>query len=112
MSKFKGTVRGCHFQYPPFSEIKIVSCLKGRIFDVAVDLRKGSETYLEYFSCELSSANKKFLLIPEGFGHGFQTLDPNTEILYLVTEQFSAENDDGINPFDPEVLINWPLNVQ
>ena len=111
MSRIKGTVRGCHFQWPPMAETKIVSCPNGRLYDVAVDLRAGSDTYLQYFGVELSAENKKFLLIPEGFGHGFQTLSPDTEILYLVTQKFSIEHDDGINPMDPAVGIDWPLEV-
>ena len=110
-SKIKGTVRGCHFQWPPFAETKIVSCTRGRLFDLAVDLRIGSPTYLEYFSLELTSENKKFLVIPEGFAHGFQTLEENTEILYFVTKEFSQEHDDGINPLDPSIGIKWPLEI-
>lgn len=111
MSKIKGTVRGLHFQWPPYAETKIVSCPKGRLYDVAVDLRVGSKTYLQHYAAELTSENKKFLVIPEGFAHGFQTLEPNTEILYLVTEKYSAEHDDGINPIDPQVAIDWPIEV-
>lgn len=111
MSKIKGTTRGLHFQWPPHAETKIVSCPAGRLFDVAVDLRKGSPTYMQYFSAELTAENKKFLIIPEGFGHGFQTLEPNTEILYLVTEEFSLPHDDGINPIDPTVGVEWPLEI-
>ena len=109
LSKIKGTIRGCHFQSPPFAEIKIVSCPKGSLFDVGIDLRKGSPTYLQYFSQILSAENKKFLIIPEGFAHGFQTLEENTEILYLVTQEFSLNHDNGINPFDPAININWPI---
>jgi len=111
MSKVKGTTRGLHFQWPPCAETKIVSCAAGSLFDVAVDLRAGSPTYLQYFSAELTAVNKKFLIIPEGFGHGFQTLEPNTEILYLVTEAYSARHDDGINPIDPVVGVEWPLEI-
>ena len=111
MSKVKGTTRGLHFQWPPRAETKIVSCGAGRLFDVAVDLRIDSPTYLQYFSAELTAENKQFLIIPEGFGHGFQTLEPNTEILYLVTEEFSMEHDDGINPVDPAVGVKWPLEI-
>lgn len=111
MSKVKGTTRGLHFQWPPRSETKIVSCAAGSLFDVAVDLRVDSPTYLQYFSAELTAENKKFLIIPEGFGHGFQTLEPNTEILYLVTEEYSARHDDGINPIDPMVGVEWPLQI-
>jgi dTDP-4-dehydrorhamnose 3,5-epimerase len=111
MSKVKGTTRGLHFQWPPRAETKIVSCAAGRLFDVAVDLRVGSPTYLQYFAAELTAENKQFLIIPEGFGHGFQTLEPNTEILYLVTEEFSVQQDDGINPVDPAVGVEWPLEI-
>ena len=76
---------------------------------MGIDLRKGSDTYLQFFSQILTAENKKFLVIPEGFAHGFQTLEENTEILYLVTEKFSPEHDNGINPFDPEIKINWPI---
>ena len=112
MSKIKGTIRGCHFQYPPFAETKIVSCPRGKLFDVAVDLRKGSETYLNYYSLVLTNENKSFLVIPEGFAHGFQTLEENTEILYLVTEKFSLKHDNGINPFDPDINIKWPIECK
>lgn len=111
MSKLPGTTRGLHFQWPPFAETKIVSCPRGRLMDVAVDVRKDSDTYLQSVSVELSAENKAFLVIPEGFAHGFQTLEPNTEILYLVTCEFSASHDDGINPIDPAVGIDWPLDI-
>jgi dTDP-4-dehydrorhamnose 3,5-epimerase len=111
MSRIVGTTRGLHFQWPPCAETKIVSCPAGRLFDVAVDLRRGSPTYLQYFSAELSAENKKFLVIPEGFAHGFQTLAPDTEILYLVTAEFSVSHDDGVNPEDPAVNIDWPLEI-
>jgi dTDP-4-dehydrorhamnose 3,5-epimerase len=111
MSVFGGTTRGLHFQWPPYSETKIVSCAIGRLFDVAVDLRKGSRTYLEHYTAELTAENKQFLVIPEGFAHGFQTLEPGTEILYLVTQDYSLEHDDGINPKDPLLAINWPLSI-
>lgn len=111
MSKIPGTTRGLHFQWPPHAETKIVSCTKGRLLDVAVDLRKDSDTYLQHFSLELTPENKQFLVIPEGFGHGFQTLEPDTEILYLVTADFSLPHDDGVNPADPRLDINWPLDI-
>jgi dTDP-4-dehydrorhamnose 3,5-epimerase len=111
MSKIRGTTRGLHFQWPPFAETKIVSCSRGRLMDVAVDLRKGSDTYLHSVSVELSADNKTFLVIPEGFAHGFQTLEEKTEILYLVTREFSLQHDDGINPTDPAIGIEWPLEI-
>jgi dTDP-4-dehydrorhamnose 3,5-epimerase len=111
MSKVKGTTRGLHFQWPPRAETKIVSCAVGRLYDVAVDLRVGSTTFLKYFAAELTAENKQFLVIPEGIGHGFQTLEQNTEILYLVTEEFSVQHDDGINPVDPMIGVDWPLEI-
>lgn len=111
LSKAKGTTRGLHFQWWPRAETKIVSCSAGSLFDVAVDLRKGSPTYLRYISAVLTPKNKKFLVIPEGFAHGFQTLEPDTEIIYLVTEEFSLPHDDGINPTDPAVGVKWPLDI-
>lgn len=111
LSETKGTVRGLHFQWPPYQETKIVSCPRGRLYDVAVDVREGSPTYLQVFGVELSSDNKKFLVIPEGFAHGFQTLTANTEIMYLVSQVYSAEHDDGLNPMDPDLSIQWPIKV-
>ena len=95
----------------PFAETKIVSCLKGSLFDVAVDLRSNSPTYLKYFSIVLKPDLNNFLIIPEGFAHGFQTLLPSTEIRYLVTENYSQPHDDGINPLDPAVNVEWPLAI-
>jgi dTDP-4-dehydrorhamnose 3,5-epimerase len=111
MSAVIGTTRGLHFQWPPHAETKIVSCPAGRLFDVAVDLRRGSPTYMQYYSVELTADNKKFLIVPEGCGHGFQTLEPNTEILYLVTNEFSLPHDDGINPIDPAIGVSWPVEI-
>ncbi len=84
----KGAVRGLHFQYPPHAEGKIVSCLRGEVYDVAVDIRKGSPTFLHWHGEILSAANQRSLLIPEGFAHGFQTLTENCELLYLHSERF------------------------
>jgi len=111
MSSLKGTTRGLHFQWPPMAEVKIVSCPTGRLFDVALDLRMGSPTYLQHYCVELDSREKNFLIIPEGFAHGFQTLEDYTEIMYLVSQEFSIEHDDGINPTDPSVSIQWPLDI-
>lgn len=106
-----GTIRGLHFQNPPYSEMKIVSCLRGRIFDVAVDLRKESPSYLCWHSEILSSDNYRSLVIPEGFAHGFQTLEDNCEIVYLHTAPFVSEAEDGIDAFDPKISIDWPLKL-
>ena len=106
-----GTLRGLHFQYPPQAETKIVSCLSGSLFDVAVDVRQGSPTFLQWFGVELSAAGQNGLIIPPGFAHGFQTLAPDTEVVYLVTAAYSAELEDGLHPQDPALDIAWPLPV-
>ena len=107
----KGSIRGIHYQTPPFCETKIVRCLKGAIYDVAVDLRKDSPTFLQYFGVELNEENGKYLLIPEGFGHVFQSLSDEVEILYLVSESFHQEADSGLNPLDPRINIKYPVNI-
>lgn len=110
-TKKKGALRGMHFQYPPTAEIKMVRCICGAVFDVIVDLRKGSPTFLKWFGVELTSANMKMLFIPEGFAHGFQVLHENSEILYLDTEFYSPEHEGTLNACDPTVGIAWPLEV-
>ncbi|HBK6304468.1 TPA: dTDP-4-dehydrorhamnose 3,5-epimerase [Campylobacter jejuni] len=100
----KGSIRGMHYQIPPFCETKIVRCLKGSILDVAIDIRKNSPTFLQYFSIELNEVNNKYLYIPEGFAHGFQVLSDEAEILYLVTQKFNSSADRGINPFDKAII--------
>jgi dTDP-4-dehydrorhamnose 3,5-epimerase len=107
----KGAVRGLHFQYPPHAETKIVSCLRGEIYDVAVDIRRDSPTFLQWFGISLSEVNKKSLLIPEGFAHGFQALTEDTEILYLVTAHYKPEKEDALNAQDPMIGIQWPLAI-
>lgn len=107
-SRQRGTVRGLHFQYPPHGESKVVTCVAGRIFDVVVDLRRGSPSFLQWFGTELSADNQESLVIPPGFAHGFQTLSDDAEIIYLVTAAYSAEAEGGVNPFDPAVGIRWP----
>jgi dTDP-4-dehydrorhamnose 3,5-epimerase len=107
----KGTIRGIHFQYPPHVEKKIVSCINGTILDVAIDLRENSPTFLKWYALELSGDNQKKLLIPEGFGHGFQTLTNNCELIYLHTSFYESKSEGGINPQDPTININWPLKV-
>lgn len=107
----KGAVRGLHFQYPPYTEDKIVSCLRGEVYDVAVDIRKGSPTFLHWHGEILSAANQRSLLISEGFAHGFQTLEENSELLYLHTEFYSPEHEGGVRYNDPAINISWPLDV-
>ena len=104
----KNILRGLHFQNNK-PQGKYISVLKGKILDVAVDLRRKSVTFGKTFSIILSEKNCKGVFIPAGFAHGFQTLQKDTEIIYFVTEKFSIEHDNGINPFDPAININWPL---
>ena len=107
----KGTIRGMHFQYPPKTEVKMVRCINGSVFDVMVDLRKNSETFLQWHGETLSADNMKMLYIPEGFAHGFQALEQNCEMLYLHTELYTPACEGGIRHDDPAVGIRWPLEV-
>lgn len=107
----KGAVRGLHFQYPPHAEAKIVSCLRGEVFDVAVDIRKGSPTFLKWHGEILSAVNQRSLLIPEGFAHGFQTLTENCELIYLHSAPFHAEAEGGLHVNDPGIGIAWPIAI-
>ncbi|TVZ38556.1 dTDP-4-dehydrorhamnose 3,5-epimerase [Alteromonadaceae bacterium 2753L.S.0a.02] len=105
----RGTIRGLHFQHPPFSETKMVRCIRGGIYDVAVDIRKDSETFMRWFGVELTQKNNSMLIIPEGFAHGFQTLEPNCEILYLHTARYKPEAEGSISWNEPALRISWPL---
>jgi len=111
-TKEKATVRGLHFQIPPYSEIKIVTCIKGIVFDVALDLRINSPTYLQTFSIELSSEKSDMVVIPEGFAHGFQTLTDHCQLLYIHTNNYAPEFESGLNACDPALSINWPYDVR
>jgi dTDP-4-dehydrorhamnose 3,5-epimerase len=111
LTRRDGTVRGMHFQYPPHTETKIVSCLRGEIFDVAVDIRAGSPTFLRWHGEVLSAGNSRSLLIPDGFAHGFQALALDCEILYLVTAPYACTFEGGIHPEDKAVSIQWPLVI-
>jgi dTDP-4-dehydrorhamnose 3,5-epimerase len=109
LTKKRGAIRGMHFQKPPKAENKIVQCLKGAIFDVAIDLRENSATYGQWVAEELTEDNKKIFLIPRGFAHGFQTLTDNCEVQYLMSEFYSPEQASGVRWNDPSFNIKWPI---
>jgi dTDP-4-dehydrorhamnose 3,5-epimerase len=111
MTRQKGTIRGMHFQNPPHAEMKIVRCIKGSIFDVAVDLRKDSPTFLQWHGEVLSAENMKALVIPEGCAHGFQSLEDDIEMVYMSTSPYCKEAEGGIRFNDPKIGIQWPLPV-
>ena len=105
----KNSIRGLHYQINPFCETKIVNCIKGSIFDIAVDIRTHSKTYLHYYAIELSEDSNDALLIPEGFAHGFQTLSDNVELLYFHTMPYNKDFERGINPLDKTLNVDWPF---
>lgn len=106
-----GTVRGLHFQRPPYAETKIVTCVRGRVFDVAVDLRQGSPTFLKWYGVELAGDNFNSLFIPEGFAHGLQALENDCEMLYLHTRDYAPGAEDGLNACDPSIGVAWPKEI-
>lgn len=106
-----GAIRGMHFQHPPYAEMKLVRCLKGRVWDVAVDLRAGSPTFLKWHGEELTPENARMLVIPEGCAHGFQALAPDTELLYLHTAFYTPDAEGGVRYDDALLGITWPLAV-
>tara|TARA_Y100001970_G_scaffold204266_1_gene248685 strand:- start:194 stop:754 length:561 start_codon:yes stop_codon:yes gene_type:complete len=110
MSISKGTLRGLHFQFPPFSETKLVRCVKGSILDVFLDLRKDSESFGQWNSIELSSVNNKMVYIPKGFAHGFYSLTSNVEVLYKVDNIYNPDSECGIIWNDSDLKIDWPSN--
>ncbi|WP_182199794.1 dTDP-4-dehydrorhamnose 3,5-epimerase [Paraliobacillus salinarum] len=107
----KGTLRGLHFQLNPKAQTKLVRCTKGKILDVAVDIREGSPTYKKWVAVELSEDNHKQLLIPKGFAHGFLTLSENVEVQYKVDEYYSPDNDRSIRFDDPEIGVKWGVDT-
>ena len=106
-----GTVRGMHFQLSPYAEVKFVQCLKGEVYDVAVDVRTDSPTFLFWHAEILSATNYKTLFIPEGFAHGYQTLTDDCEMLYFHTAPYNSNAEAALNSLDPKLAIEWPLPV-
>lgn len=107
----RGTVRGLHYQMPPAAEAKLIRCLRGSVFDVAIDLRRDSPTFLAWHAVELSSGNDRQVLIPEGFAHGFQSLTDDVELLYMHTAPWTPSHEIGVRHDDPRIGIAWPLPV-
>ncbi|MGV0607706.1 dTDP-4-dehydrorhamnose 3,5-epimerase family protein [Mycolicibacterium sp. XJ1904] len=103
-----GAVRGLHFQWPPNAEMKLVRCLRGRVWDVVVDIRAGSPTFLQWRAEELAQDDAQMLVIPEGFAHGFQALESHSELLYLHTAAYEPESEGGVRYDDPRLSIAWP----
>lgn len=111
LTRQRGTLRGMHYQNAPHAEMKLVSCLRGEVWDVAVDLRAGSPTFLHWHAQQLSAANHYALLIPEGCAHGFQSLSDDAELLYCHSMAYAPQSDAGLNPLDEALAIAWPLPV-
>jgi dTDP-4-dehydrorhamnose 3,5-epimerase len=110
-NKKKGTVRGFHYQIEPYAEAKLVRCLRGAIYDVIIDLRVNSPTFQQHFVAQLDAIHRSSLYIPEGFAHGFQTMEDDTEILYQISAEFEPSAAKGIRFDDPFFKISWPLPI-
>ncbi len=106
-----GSIRGLHYQSPPYAEMKFVRCVKGRVWDVAVDLRASSPSFLSWYAQELSAENARMLVIPEGCAHGFQVLEEDSELLYLTTQFYQPDAEAGVAYNDPTISIEWPMNA-
>ncbi len=111
LTKNKGAFRGLHFQKPPYSEIKIIRCIKGSVYDVVVDIRKDSPTFLQHFAVNLNENEYKMIVIPEGCAHGFQSLEENCELIYLHTAFYEPDHEGGLNIDDPKLNIELPLPI-
>jgi dTDP-4-dehydrorhamnose 3,5-epimerase len=112
LTKNRGALRGMHFQRPPKSEIKIVYCLRGSVFDVMIDLRRNSPSFLHWHAEILSPDNRRIMYIPEGFAHGFQALEDHVELIYLHTEFYSPEHEAGLRYDEPRVGVRWPMPIR
>ena len=108
---YKGALRGMHYQVSPSCEIKLVRCIKGKIYDVIIDIREGSPTFLKHIGVELSEENDRMIYIPEGFAHGFQTLTNNCQLIYHHTGYYSPSDERGIRFNDPLIGIQWPIEI-
>jgi len=111
ITRLAGTVRGMHYQRPPYTEMKLVTCIRGAVHDVAVDLRSNSPTFLAHHAEELSDHNCRALMIPQGFAHGFQALTADATLLYIHSAAYTAEAEAGVHALDPVLKIEWPLPV-
>ncbi len=109
LSKHKGTLRGIHYQLSPHAEIKIVRCIQGSLFDLIIDLRPDSPTFLQHFGHILSAENRTMMYVPQGFGHAFLSLQDETEAIYMVSEFYSPEQERGLRWNDPALAISWPI---
>lgn len=109
LSSKKGTLRGMHFQLPPFAEVKVLRCLKGALYDVIVDLRPDSPTFKKWFGAELTAENRRMMYVPQGFAHGLLTLTDETEVLYFVSAFYSPERERGLRYNDPAIGVVWPI---
>ncbi len=107
----KGAIRGLHYQKPPFAETKMPRCIRGKILDIFVDVRENSKTFLQWDSVILSEENQKMLFLPEGFAHGIQSLEDNSQILYLSTQYFYSEHEEALNIKDPQLNVNLPIPI-
>jgi dTDP-4-dehydrorhamnose 3,5-epimerase len=110
-NKYKGTLRGMHFQLEPFSEVKLVRCTRGSVYDVIIDLRPASPTYRQWFGTELTPDNHKMMYVPQGFAHGYQTLEDDSEVFYQVSQFYTPGAEGGVRYNDPLFGIKWPLEV-
>lgn len=111
ITNIKGTIRGMHYQKPPFSEIKMVKCIRGSVFDIIIDIRKNSPTFLQWYGAELSESNRLMMYIPEGFAHGFQSLSHDCHLIYHHSEYYEPGVEAGLRYDDPLVSIKWPLPI-